>query len=91
MPFSSCFCLSHPVVAFHTLLLSSHVDVVFFLYYSDIDECDEDIDGCQFTCTNKEGGFDCSCPEGKVLRVDQKTCEDEGKSILIVENFMPAT
>ena len=30
LPFSSCFCLSHPVVAFHTLLLSSHVDVVFF-------------------------------------------------------------
>ena len=40
----------------------------------DIDECALDIDGCDQTCTNTDGGFVCSCGPGSLLDTDGKTC-----------------
>ena len=39
----------------------------------DIDECQID-NWCQHQCINTIGGWQCLCPEGKVLRNDGKTC-----------------
>ena len=41
----------------------------------DVDECDEDTDGCSQTCTNTVGGFTCGCNDGYVLNVDGTTCD----------------
>ena len=30
--------------------------------------------GCSDTCNNTEGSFSCSCPTGKILGADEKTC-----------------
>ena len=44
------------------------------LFYTDIDECAADTDGCNQICTNTEGSFECSCRSGFTLLDDGKTC-----------------
>ena len=39
----------------------------------DIDECEEDTDGCEDGCVNTEPGFHCTCDEGE-LDLDGKSC-----------------
>ena len=39
----------------------------------DIDEC-KIPNWCQYGCVNTDGGYECQCPEGKVLRDDGRTC-----------------
>ena len=41
----------------------------------DIDECEDDTDGCSHTCTNTQGSFTCGCNDGYVLNVDGTTCD----------------
>ena len=43
---------------------------------TDINECDTDNGGCAQTCTNKDGGADCSCKDGFTLNDDAKGCTD---------------
>ena len=40
----------------------------------DVDECALDIDGCEDICTNTDGGFVCSCSQGRPLAADGKSC-----------------
>ena len=40
----------------------------------DIDECLTDNGGCNQTCNNTMGGFECSCDEGYLLHADGKQC-----------------
>ena len=47
----------------------------YYFYNVDVDECDEDTDGCSQTCTNTVGGFTCGCNDGYVLNVDGTTCD----------------
>nr|XP_039274779.1 fibrillin-2-like isoform X2 [Styela clava] len=42
----------------------------------DINECTSSTDGCAGTCTNSAGSFTCSCPNGKTLGSDGKSCND---------------
>lgn len=45
---------------------------------TDIDECSESAaNGCYDNshCTNKNGGYTCSCPADYILKGDGKTCE----------------
>ena len=44
---------------------------------ADIDECDRGNGGCSDGCTNTEGSYQCSCPEGYQLMEDGHTCEGE--------------
>ena len=44
------------------------------MFYSDIDECSEGIDGCSETCTNINGSFVCGCSNGFRLDNDGFTC-----------------
>ena len=43
-------------------------------YFSDIDECLTNNSGCDQTCVNTPGSFDCKCKEGYVLGDNGKTC-----------------
>ena len=45
------------------------------LEYSDVDECLIDNGGCDQTCNNTDGSFECSCEEGLVLAADNLNCE----------------
>ncbi|KAK7485812.1 hypothetical protein BaRGS_00022912 [Batillaria attramentaria] len=48
----------------------------------DEDECALGTAGCSHTCTNTPGGFTCSCPVGKILDNDKKTCIGEKSKIV---------
>ena len=43
--------------------------------HADIDECNEDSDGCAQTCTNTIGGYICSCGSGYSLASDAHGCD----------------
>lgn len=47
--------------------------------YADIDECDEDIDGCGHLCLNNNGSFECLCEPGFRLDSDMRTCQGESQ------------
>ena len=42
--------------------------------FADTDECLDSNGGCDHTCTNLEGGFECSCHMGYNLAADSRTC-----------------
>ncbi|XP_066270954.1 fibrillin-2-like [Branchiostoma lanceolatum] len=46
------------------------------LFCEDIDECTSQNGGCNQTCTNTVGGYNCSCSEGFVLDGDEHNCTD---------------
>ena len=45
-------------------------------YFADYDECSVQNGGCQHTCRNTKGGFNCSCNEGFILHEDLKSCKE---------------
>ncbi|XP_064481553.1 sushi, von Willebrand factor type A, EGF and pentraxin domain-containing protein 1-like isoform X2 [Ornithodoros turicata] len=42
----------------------------------DIDECVTGEHACSHICVNTLGSYECSCPQGMVLNLDNKTCAD---------------
>ena len=58
-----------------------------WFHFVDIDECAEaDQGGCDFQCSNYEGGYYCSCDVGYRLMDDDKSCEGTLKTILKINN-----
>ena len=53
----------------------SHVESMRRKFLEDIDECQEDTDGCSQLCIDNDGSFTCSCNSGYRLKSDKKTCE----------------
>ena len=49
--------------------------VRYYFFVVDIDECEDDTDGCSHTCTNTQGSFTCGCNDGYVLNVDGTACD----------------
>ena len=45
---------------------------------ADINECLRNNGGCDQTCTNTEGSFQCSCDVGHFLAADNRDCEGGG-------------
>ena len=43
--------------------------------FSDIDECQTNNGGCNQTCTNTIGSFECSCGTGYTLAPDDLDCD----------------
>ena len=41
---------------------------------TDIDECQIQNGGCQHTCRNSQGSYQCDCPTGERLHTDGRTC-----------------
>ena len=44
------------------------------MLHSDIDECIEELDGCDQICTNTDGSYYCTCMDGYELESDNQTC-----------------
>ena len=52
-----------------------HSTLLFwFLFHSDIDECEQGSDGCDHNCTNTVGSYYCTCMDGYELESDNHTC-----------------
>ena len=47
---------------------------LWLLFYSDINECDLGISGCNQTCINTVGSYYCGCQNGYYLSSDNHTC-----------------
>ena len=47
---------------------------LYHLSVADIDECEVDTDGCSHNCTNTNGSYVCSCPDGFLLHSDGLLC-----------------
>ena len=45
-----------------------------YLYSTDINECLTNNGGCDHTCINTEGSFECLCNTSYILAADNKTC-----------------
>lgn len=51
--------------------------------YADVDECSlPEKGGCEYKCSNYEGGYYCTCPAGYRLMDDDKGCE--GKPLFMI-------
>lgn len=45
-------------------------------YVIDIDECEEELDGCQQNCVNKDGYYYCSCYSGYTVNlINLRKCD----------------
>ena len=44
------------------------------LFFTDINECSLNIDGCDQVCINTVGSFQCSCNRGYTLNPDRIMC-----------------
>ena len=42
---------------------------------SDLNECVLNNGGCEGICDNFDGGYECTCGEGKVLNVNRHSCD----------------
>lgn len=54
-----------------------HGKIFDFILFLDIDECATDatnLCSIKSRCTNIAGSYQCSCPTGKFLENDQRTC-----------------
>ena len=51
---------------------------------SDVDECQINNGGCNQTCTNTYGSFQCSCGLGYILATDSLDCD--GKHSILIFN-----
>ena len=52
----------------------------------DIDECLTGNGGCNQTCNNNMGSFECSCAEGYLLHADGKQCTGTNIIYTLLEN-----
>ena len=44
------------------------------LFLADIDECSSNSGGCDHTCVNTVGSFECQCTNGFRLSSDESSC-----------------
>ena len=62
-------------------------------YNADIDECEEDIDGCEQECTDTDGSYNCSCSLGYTLVIDEHGCDGEcynnNNNLIYVQFYTP--
>ena len=48
--------------------------ILFIAFPTDIDECEEGLDGCDHNCINIFGSYYCTCMDGYELESDNHTC-----------------
>ena len=42
---------------------------------SDLNECKDENGGCEHTCVNTNGSYECTCKDGYQLTKDKKKCQ----------------
>lgn len=53
----------------------------------DMDECESGDNACEDMCVNTEGGYECSCEEGRQLASDAMSCEEIEVSVLGISDM----
>ena len=54
------------------------VSIIVYLSCSDVDEClSSDRGGCEQSCINLQGSYECSCQQGYVLESNGSNCNGE--------------
>ena len=54
-----------------------HIWLLYLINYffpTDIDECEQGLDGCDHNCTNTVGSYICTCMDGYELESDNHNC-----------------
>lgn len=83
------FAAQHIPVPLHSVLRNhSHLHLIPF---ADLDECSEGNGGCQQTCVNMMGSYECFCREGFFLSDNQHTCiqRPEGQCLAPPDSLLP--
>ena len=76
---------SHNVRMFKNFTqITSRMLSLFSLFLSDIDECLTENGGCNQTCVNKPGSFECQCSAGYALGDDGKSCSGMFMNVIVV-------
>ena len=53
-----------------------------YVFFTDIDECSVNNGGCNQTCTNSIGSYQCSCSSGFTLNQDGHSCDSKSSTIV---------
>lgn len=53
------------------------------LNYADHDEC-SNVNRCQQSCVNTQGGYECQCTEGYFADMETSTCKAEGRHVAMI-------
>ncbi len=49
--------------------------IFFYSFILDTNECLNQNGGCEHSCTDTEGSYECSCEMGYALKEDQHSCQ----------------
>ena len=55
-----------------------HATYIIYFGLTDVNECLTDNGGCNQTCTNTQGSFECSCGTGFISAADSLNCDGKG-------------
>ena len=58
----------------NTIILTSCINF-YDPIFQDVNECDTANGGCNQTCANTVGSFECSCGDGLILAADNLDCD----------------
>ena len=58
------------------------------MFFLDVNECLSMNGGCSNTCVNLNGSYVCTCPSGKYLLEDGKTCKGMHLRALMTNFYM---
>ena len=61
----------------NSILYILQCEIFVIDYFTDIDECADNNGGCNQTCTNSIGSYQCSCQDGYMLNEDGYNCAGE--------------
>ena len=62
--------------------LQCSMNVLYPFLSVEVNECLDNNGGCDDTCTNTDGSFECSCPPGFRLASDERTCNGNNSTVL---------
>lgn len=72
------------------MLCSYIFNIIVLICVTDVNECSEELSGCDQQCLNTDGSYICSCDTGYTLLPDSKTCQGRSDCLILVHvQFLP--
>ena len=66
-------------------------DLVYMLLLTDIDECEDNIVGCEHNCVNIDGHYSCTCESENALATDLHNCLGKLSNLLAFRGQLKKT